>query len=312
MSQLIQGAILFCATIIVIVATLRTLLMARAIRHQKEIESDIIGCGSLGFAGCSIICSKVRDIEQIEALLSSEHDHYEVIITLDGFTAAEAFDAIVRHFRLIRVNTPTSNVLHTTPIRALYRSRYRCFRRLVLIDKQHGSPQDDFNTAATIAAFDYLLPIRSKARLRKYAIESINIALTSLSGTTTNLLRSAADDTCIFRREYIIEVGGFRRNILKKIPFKTRRTTFLPLQHIDTARLRAGIFCGAVIIGLLLLAAILTSHAAMKVALIASVVAMVCIARYLVLIIDDKDSVKHTIYNIGHSASLFYRINFFF
>lgn len=311
MFYIIQGVILFCITTIIITATIRALRISHAIKSHRQIESDIGSCGALGFVGCSIVCSRVKEVGRIESLLGSEYDRYEIVVTLDSFVDTEAFNAILRHFKMIQVNTPSSEALPESNIRALYRSRHRCFRRLVLIDKPYGSAYDDFNAATIVAAYDFILPIRGNTLLRKHAIESIAVTLTGLHNKTINLLRSSADNTCIFRREALLAAGGFGRNLLKKIPSDTRHTISLPLRYPTPRALRKGVFKGVAIIVCLLLWAIFTPHPATRVALLAAIVAMGSISRYLVLIIDDRDSLRHTVCNIGNSVSLFYRTNFF-
>ena len=58
------------------VATLRQIILAeRATRRQALLTDDVAGCcESVGFVGCSIICTGVSERGQIRDLLSEEYD----------------------------------------------------------------------------------------------------------------------------------------------------------------------------------------------------------------------------------------------
>ena len=177
--------ILFLAAIAT--ALFRTIRIVRAIEHQTLLCNDITGCcESLGFVGCSVVCTSVSDLQQINSLLGQEYGRYEVVIVLDSTLHAEAFDLLVRHFKMVRVNCASTQELPSVLINNLYRSRQRSYRRLILVDAPYRS--------ATITEFwrrwhislsswlrDYLyisLGGNRKGRVRTY----LNLLITMLLG----------------------------------------------------------------------------------------------------------------------------------
>ena len=208
--------------------------IADATRRREIITDDIAGCcESLGFVGCSAICSGVRSIARIEELLGQEYDRYEVVITIDAEQYPEEFAAIISHYRMIRVNCTQSEELPSATIRTLYRSRQRSFRRLILLDKPHSDIYGDLDAAAIVASYNYLLPVGPTTHLCDKAIESIAIMLSEQDFHTIGLLHSIATDTYLFSRDAVIYNGGFSPHIVRQIPRSAQLHTYTPIA-IDT------------------------------------------------------------------------------
>lgn len=128
-------------------------LLLNAVRRASSDAPDGIGI--------SVLCSGVTDAAQIENLLSPEYSRYEVIVVLDARRHAAEFAALTARYRMIRVEWVCSGELEVSGVRALGRSRRRCFRRLVLVDRARDSEAGDFDAAASVATYDYLLPVRA-------------------------------------------------------------------------------------------------------------------------------------------------------
>ena len=230
------------------VATLRQIILAeRATRRQALLTDDVAGCcESVGFVGCSIICTGVSEMGQIRDLLSEEYDRYEVVVVLDSTLQSEAFREIVAHFRMIRVNDTQTGELPSASIAALYRSRQRSFRRLILIDRRASTPYDDLDAALSVASYGYIFPIGHNTRLCPRAIESVVITLAEPANSGVEMLHSVASGSCIFQREAIIRRGGFSPRMLRRTtPFR-RICTHLPLTfHTDDGEGKGGISAAA-------------------------------------------------------------------
>jgi hypothetical protein len=221
-------------SIILLTFLLWTIRIADATRRRDIIIDDIAGCcESLGFVGCSAICSGVRGIARIEELLGQEYDRYEVIITIDAEQYPEEFRAIISHYRMIRVNCSRSEELPSATIRNLYRSRQRSFRRLILLDKPHSDIYGDLDAAAIVASYNYLLPVGPTTHLCNKAIESIAITLSEQDFHSIGLLHAVASDTYIFCRDAVINNGGFSPHIVRQIPHSVQLQTYTPIA-IDT------------------------------------------------------------------------------
>lgn len=221
-------------SIILLTFLLWTIRISDATRRRDIIIDDIAGCcESLGFVGCSAICSGVRGIDRIEELLGQEYDRYEVIITFDAEQYPEEFRTIISHYRMIRVNCSRSEELPSATIRNLYRSRQRSFRRLILLDKPHSDIYGDLDAAAIVASYNYLLPVGPTTHLCNKAIESIAITLSEQDFHSIGLLHAIASDTYIFCRDAVINNGGFSPHIVRQIPRSAQLQTYTPIA-IDT------------------------------------------------------------------------------
>ena len=198
-------------------ALVRTARIARAIEHQALLDNDITGCcESLGFVGCSVVCTSVSEITHITRLLGQEYGRYEVIVVLDAALHSEAFEGLVRHFKMVRVNCSSTHELPTVSITQLYRSRQRSYRRLILVDAPHRSAYNDMNAGVMVASYDYILPIGGTALLRPRAIENLAIILCSTNASNRSWIRSRSSHDCLFLRNAVIEAEGFSPDILQR------------------------------------------------------------------------------------------------
>lgn len=172
-------------------------LLLNAVRRASSDAPDGIGI--------SVLCSGVTDAAQIENLLSPEYSRYEVIVVLDARRHAAEFAALTARYRMIRVEWVCSGELEVSGVRALGRSRRRCFRRLVLVDRARDSEAGDFDAAASVATYDYLLPVR-------------------------DLIRSPlGEPAALLSREAVVAAGGFGMRPLRGIPRCRRRMLWEPL-----------------------------------------------------------------------------------
>lgn len=307
-----QYLILLLAAVTLIAILIRTLRITKAVRTEQLIAGDAAGCSlSIGLAGCSVLCHGVSNMEYISELLSSEYERYEVIILLDADRYPDLFNEIIHHYKLVRVNNPDSTDFRHTAIRRLYRSYHRCFRRLVVVDKGLTDAFDDFNAAATVASFDYLLPIDGSRHLRPGAIESLSIAIANNHHTATDLIYSRADDAALFRRNAVAGQGGFSARIVSRIPRSHRLTIYYPLfqtiHPITAGQLALRIILPA---ALIIAAAILFGTLAAAI-LLSTVVATIAAIRFTLHLIDGKCSIQAILCQIIHTRIFFYPRNFF-
>ena len=235
--------------LLIAIVLFRTIKIVRAIEHQALLGDDITGCGeSLGFIGCSVVCTSVSDLQQVSRLLGQEYGRYEVIVVLDSSLHAEAFDSLVRHFRMVRVNCTSTQELPSVHIENLYRSRQRSYRRLILVDAPYRSVYDDLNAGVVVASYDHILPIGSSATLRPRAIENLAIILCSSKARNCAWIRSRSSHDCLFLRNAIIDVGGFSCDVLQRCA--EGYYTYSPIaDHTQTRRvkfsLRTTIICAS-------------------------------------------------------------------
>ena len=267
-------------SIFAITALHRTARIADAIHRRDLITEDIAGCcESLGFVGCSVICSGVYSLKHIEELLGQEYDRYEVIITLDAKEQSAAFQEIIERYRMIRVNCSSNEELPTATIRALYRSRQRSFRRLILVDKVFTEYYDDLDAATAIASYNYLLPVGHNSRLCPKAVECIAITLSEQETQSLDMLYSLSSEGVVFRRDAVIANGGFSQHIVKQIPSKRQIYTYIPL--IFSNKLTPSPLPTISVVAATICTIQLLAGARVAIATMMTIIMIIALARYL-------------------------------
>lgn len=174
--------------------------------------------------GISLLCGR-SDLQRIERLLAVEYPAYEVVATLDANDDYEGFIAIVERYRMVRVSHSLSHELPTAGIRALYRSRERRFRRLILIDKLSSTESDDRNAAACYASYEYLWPLADGCLPADDAVERLAVAVAACEGDDTAVIRTdTGAPAALYRRETVVGCGGFGSPALARLPKRRIRT----------------------------------------------------------------------------------------
>ena len=231
--QTIHIIILSLLLLAVVYTVIRAIKTTRALSTYNFFVDNAAGCcESLGFTGCSVICYAVNDIEQIENLLHTEYDRYEILAVIDSRLYPDIFYSIVKQYGLIQVNTIVSDELSNTHIRALYRSRQRRFRRLVLLDEAYTSSYNSLDCATLVASYEYIIPLNASMRLREHAIEYASILISENRERALVAIHSSADDECyIIKREYIISHDGFSATLFHDIPSTQILSTPTPLVY---------------------------------------------------------------------------------
>ena len=201
--------------------------------HNKRLllaGSHAVASDTPGGIGISVLCSGVHAQEQVENLLSAEYAHYEVIVVLDSLRYPVEFAAFTARYRMIRVEWVCSGELEVSGVRALGRSRRRCFRRLVLVDRARDSEAGDFDAAASVATYDYLLPVRAGCFLLPGSVERLVAELGEGRPGSLDLIRSPlGEPAALLSREAVVAAGGFGMRPLRGIPRCRRRMLWEPL-----------------------------------------------------------------------------------
>ena len=208
--------------------------------HNKRLllaGSHAVASDTPDGIGISVLCSGVRVQEQVENLLSAEYAHYEVIVVLDSLRYPVEFAAFTARYRMIRVEYVLSEELPVTGVRALGRSRKRCFRRLVLVDRVFDGAAGDLDAAAAVATYDYLLPVGRGQCLLPGTVERLVAELGSEPPGSLDLVRShLGEPAVLLSREALVAAGGFGMRPLRGIPRSRRRTLWEPLLAPSEAR----------------------------------------------------------------------------
>lgn len=191
--------------------------------------------------GISALCSDVWSCEQLENLLAVEYPRYEIVVVLDAQRRREAFATILERYFLIRVNYAGGGELPVVGVRGLYRSRRRCFRRLMLVDKAETSPEDDFNAAAGVATYEYLLPVHEGQLLVPGGIERLVIELSEQQAGELDLIQTVGGTpAALFSRRLVVQSGGFGRSLSRSF-VRRRRILYGALFTLPVRKSRKGL-----------------------------------------------------------------------
>lgn len=231
-------------------ALLRAWRLVRTMEDTALLGSVRAGCGqSLGFVGCSVVCSGITELQQISQLLRQEYERYEVIVVIDSLQYAEALHEIISHYRMVSVNCASTLELPTT-LRRLYRSRQRSYRRLIIVDVPHRSKHEDWNAGVMASSYDFILPISHGMALYDRAIENLAISLCSAEPRRVDVLHSTTSSISLLNRHTIIACGGFSQRTARQLTHAAIIRTSTPVAY-RTCHSRKIFFASTAIIGLI-------------------------------------------------------------
>lgn len=219
-----MAAAALCALALVVLVS-----RARGKRRLLDGMPGIAG-GAPDGIGISVLCSGLKDAARIEELLSVEYARYEVVVVLDALQHPQEFAELASRFRMIRVEYVPTRELPVRGVRALGRSRRRGFRRLVLVDRAQDAPAGDFDAAMSVAAYDYLLPLRAEQRLLPGAVERLVTEAGERLPGELGLVRSwLGVPAALYGREAVVAAGGFSARPARRIARRKRRILWEPL-----------------------------------------------------------------------------------
>ena len=89
-------------------------------------------------------------IDNVKSLLSIMYNNFEVIIINDG-SKDDTLAKMIPAFDLVLVPFDVQNTLQTKPVRGVYKSRNRAFRKLTVVDKVNGGKADALNVGLNIS-----------------------------------------------------------------------------------------------------------------------------------------------------------------
>lgn len=92
-------------------------------------------------------------IDNVKSLLSIMYNNFEVIIINDG-SKDDTLKKMIEGFDLVKVPFDVQLQLKTKPVRGIYKSRNRAFRKLTVVDKENGGKADALNVGLNISKKD--------------------------------------------------------------------------------------------------------------------------------------------------------------
>lgn len=131
--------------------------------HNTSHRSHVVQMlrEGIDLIGISAIVEYPSTPAPLIALLEEEYPRSEAVIVTD-LQPLSQFGEIIRQFCLIKVNhNPQSH------IRALYRSRHRAYRRVVLIDLPEEYRNEALEVAREVVSYNYILRLEGECQVSR-------------------------------------------------------------------------------------------------------------------------------------------------
>lgn len=147
--------------------------------------------------------------ENVQSLLSLNYNNYEVIIVNDG-SKDKTLDLLFKAYDLEPVKVESSEQLFTKPVKQVYKSRNKAFKKLTVIDKFNGGKADALNVGINYSEHPYVVCIDVDCILEKDALLKLAKPYLELSDTrviaTGGVLRIA--NSCISDGGRLVEINA--------------------------------------------------------------------------------------------------------
>ena len=160
--QLISILLLLLSIVLFVGAILFVALWHRTYRKTSLVH---ILREDIGQIGVSAIVAYPETPAPLIALLEEEYPHSEAVIITDLQGEAASFEALIRRYRLIKVNHS-----HLDGVRALYRSRHRAFRRVVMVDLPMEHRERASEVGKEVASYENLLCLEGESIVERNSL----------------------------------------------------------------------------------------------------------------------------------------------
>ena len=124
-------------------------------------------------------------IENVRSLLSIHYNNLEVIVINDG-SKDDSLEKLIKAYDLYRTEYFYNEQIATKPVRGVYRSRNKVFRKLTVVDKVNGGKADALNVGVNIARNNYTVCIDVDCVLEQDAI--LKLAKPFMEQTTKRVI----------------------------------------------------------------------------------------------------------------------------
>ena len=143
--------------ILLLIASLLLLLYAlrflRVWQRAWQRENIILPEGyDIGHYGISLVTAYPSSLRPLSAMIEERYPRSEAILICDMQRDINLFGDAIRRFQLVRVNHD-----HLEGVRALYRSRQRTHRRIVIVDLPIGERHRSEDIAREVASYGHTL-----------------------------------------------------------------------------------------------------------------------------------------------------------
>jgi biofilm PGA synthesis N-glycosyltransferase PgaC len=157
LSSFINGLLFVYAVAIALgylmLAALAQSEMRRYIRKNMSVDYRVLLSSPLA-PSVSLLAPAYNEgvtiIDNVKSLLSIMYNNYDVIVINDG-SKDDTLDKLIRGFDLRKVPFSLDNKILTKPVRGIYKSTNRAFRKLTVVDKENGGKADALNVGLNVS-----------------------------------------------------------------------------------------------------------------------------------------------------------------
>lgn len=198
------------------------MFVARWHRTYRKVSLVHLLREEVGHIGVSAIVEYPETPAPLVALLEEEYPRSEAVVITDLEGGNPQLGELVKRYYLVRVNHT-----HLDGVRALYRSRHRALRRVVVVDL----PMENWRQAATIgrevASYDNILYLQGESIVEKNALAYCANVVASQESARGVLLRSFVGTDAHLERGVVASDMAKVAHIRADYPLAWRRESIL-------------------------------------------------------------------------------------
>lgn len=147
-------------------------------------------------------------IENVRSLLSVHYNNLELIIINDG-SKDDSLEKLIAAYDLYKVDFFVNYSIKTKPVRGIYRSRNRIYRKLVVVDKENGGKADALNVGVNISQKDYIVCIDVDCILEQDAL--LKLAKPFLEHTNQRIIATGGviriANSCVIENGRLLKIN---------------------------------------------------------------------------------------------------------
>jgi hypothetical protein len=138
-----------------------------ALWHRTYRKSSLVQMlrEDIGHIGVSAIVAYPKTSAPLIALLEEEYPHSEAVIITDLQSENSSLEMLIGRYRLMKVNHS-----HLEGVRALYRSRHRAFRRVVMVDLPEEHREMASAVGKEVASYENLLCLEGESIVERNSL----------------------------------------------------------------------------------------------------------------------------------------------
>jgi biofilm PGA synthesis N-glycosyltransferase PgaC len=176
------------------------------VNYEVILSSDIAPCLSLIAPAYN---EGLTIEENVKSLLSLNYNNFEVIVVNDG-SKDNSMEILLRIYDLEPVDYPYVKQIPTKEIKAIYTSRNKAYKRLIVVDKFNGGKADALNVGINVSSHPHIICIDVDCILERDAL--LKLAKPHLERTNKRVIAIGGvvriANSCVVRGGKIIEINA--------------------------------------------------------------------------------------------------------